>query len=351
MADEAGMEKGELRKLLTIAKKTPVNAAIGMSKDGTPALLLHKIKQPRALSKELEAGTSELKNMRWGEFYVDEEKDPKTLVARLNKPASGLARKLVKVVKFAGFSKVVLQFEDGTTEAGEDEETPAAEPGAALPAIAAAPPEASPDSPPQASDLGPITARITTLVKRMMPLISADPSRGDTLKGVAKEAQAALQSRDVGQAEAAAARLEEVIIGFEQAAPPADPATIAKARSAWIAVRQRLDLDLHKLLDAVRETYEGHDGLAEIERRVQTELDGVLGSLDDELARKLDDLGKAADADRPKLAAEAKQIVARYQQHVASNKLLGVIDDNPFVPLTVQKTTNAALSAIVRNIR
>lgn len=352
------MEKGELRKLLTVAKKTPVNAAIGMMKDGTPALLLHKIKQPRALSKELE-GSGELKNMRWGEFFVDEEKDPKTLVARLNKPASGMARKLVKVVKFAGFSKVVLQFEDGTTEEGGDEEGDEAAPPAdgAQPVAAGEPAAAAAAPPQQGPDLGPVTARITALVKRMLPLVAADPSRGDSLKTLAKGAQGFIRGGDLGQAESATNALEQAVTGFEAtaAAPasgqaPTDPATLAKARSAWIAVRQRIDVDLNKLLDAVRATYRDHRGLGQIEQRVQKELDGVRAALDDELARKLDEMGKAATAERPKLVAEAKQIAQRYQQHIATDKVMGALDDNPFVPLSVQKTVTAALSAIVSKL-
>lgn len=354
MADEPGMDKGELRKLLTVAKKTPVNAAIGMTKDGTPAMLLHKIKQPRALSKELE-GSGDLKNMRWGELYVDEEKDSKTLIARLNKPASGMARKLVKVVKFAGFSKVVLQFEDGTSEEGGDEEGDEAAADGSPPVAAAEPAPAPPQPPPQATDFGPVTARVTALVKRMLPLIAADATRGDTLKTLAKQAQGFIQSRDAAQAESATDALEQAVTGFEAAgAAPAqsqtDAATLAKARSAWMAVRQRVDGDLSKLLDAVRSTYQDHGGLAEIEQRVQKELDGVLGALNEDLAHKLDEMGKAGAAERPKLMAEAKQIAERYQQHVATDKVLGALDDNPFVPLSVQKTVTAALSAIVRTL-
>jgi hypothetical protein len=338
MADEPGMDKDELRKLLMVAKKTPVNAAIGMLKDGRPALLLHKIKQPRTLSKELES-SGDLKNMRWGDFHVDGDKDPKTLVARLNKPAAGLARRLVKAVKFAGFSKVVLEFEDGTTEEGGDEEE--AEETAAAPQAAAL----------QAPDLGPVRARLTACVKRMMPLIAADASRGDTLRPLAKAAQAAIQAGDAAHATAAADALEKAVAGFEApAVVPADPAALAKARSAWIGVRQKVDGDLGKLLDAVRTTYKDHPGRAEIERFVQQQLNGVREALDGDLADKLDEMGKAPASDRPKLAVEAKQIAARYQQHLATDKVLGALDDNPFVPLTVQKIVTAALSVIVRTI-
>ena len=365
MADEPGMDKAELRKLLTIAKKAPVNVALGMMKDGTPAILMHKVKQPRALSKELESGGAELKNMRWGEFLVEEEGDPKTLVARLNKPASGLARKLVKAVKFAGFSKVVLKFEDGTSEEGADEENQegAAEgaPGAAtaapqtadrptpVPDAAGAAPEAAA---PPSGDLGPITARVTGLVKRMLPLIGADAARADQLKSLAKDAQAAIQGQDTAKAETAANALEQAIAGFEAAPagtqPAVDPAVLTKASTAWVRVRQVIDGELAKLMDSVRSTYQDHGGLAEIEKRVRAELDSVLGKLDDELAHKLDEISKAGAAEQPKLTSEAKQIVQRYQDHIATDKVLGALDENPFVPLSVQKTAGNALTAIAR---
>ena len=374
MADDTGMDKSELRKLLTLAKKTPVSAAMGMGKDGTPVLLLHKTKHARALSKELEATTPDLKNMRWGELLVDEEKDPRTLIARLNKPSSGLARKLIKVVKFAGFSKVVLQFEDGSTEEGGDEEgvEDAAQDSGTPQSAAAdtpAPPAldpvgAAPSAAPQAAeqdrgaDLRPLTVRLTALVKRMIPLISADPSRQGELSTLAKTAQAAIQGGDQAGADKAATDLEKTIVRFEtakDAAPAGEPATadaatIAKARAVWLATRKRVDADLNKLLDTIRDTYKDHGGLAEIEKHVQGQLDTVLDALDEDLAHKLDEMSKATGPERPKLVAEAKKIVARYQQHIATDKVVGTLDDNPFVPISVQKTVSAALSALSRSI-
>jgi hypothetical protein len=77
----------------------------------------------------------------------------------------------------------------------------------------------------------------------------------------------------------------------------------------------------------------------------------VLGQLDEELAEKLEAAAKATDpAQHAKLVGEAKQAVQRYQAFLASEPTLAELDDNPFVPLSIQKTLSGTLSVLSRAI-
>ena len=233
---ERGMEVGELRKLLTKSKTEPVNAAVGL--DGKNAvIMLHKIKQPKAVSKDLEGKFKELKNARWGTAFVDIDNDPKLVILTLNRAASGMGAKLKKTLKGTGFSKVRIQLEDGTvaedigeedeeegegqTQARTQEQTPEG-PVANGPSeeneseaedskqpqpeqVAAQGPnqqnEAQDEKESQAEqteqgDMAALTQRLTALVKTMMVVIKNEPTRAADLKGFATQAQAAIKSGD-----------------------------------------------------------------------------------------------------------------------------------------------------------
>ena len=58
-------------------------------------------------------------------------------------------------------------------------------------------------------------------------------------------------------------------------------------------------------------------------------------------------MAKNADgAAHAKLVGEVKQIIARYETFLASDPLIAKLDDNPFVPLSLEKTLTASLAAL-----
>ena len=95
-----------------------------MSKTQQALIMLDKIKQPRAISKELEKMYGEIATPRWGTAFVDVDADPKLVILTLNKPTPGFARKMKKTLKGTGFAKVQVRLEDGTLDeaVGEEEE-------------------------------------------------------------------------------------------------------------------------------------------------------------------------------------------------------------------------------------
>src|SRR5271163_4833828 len=136
---DTGMEKAEMKKLLVRSKKEPVNCAVAQPGSGPHALLMmDKIKQPRAVVKELEKQCADMKNPRWGTVSVDTDENPRLAVFQLNKPAPGMARRLVKTLKGTGFSKVQVRFEDGSPDEADEDEEDEAPPAAAA---AATPPQ------------------------------------------------------------------------------------------------------------------------------------------------------------------------------------------------------------------
>jgi hypothetical protein len=121
---KAAMEKGELKKLLARSKKEPVSCAVGMGdgrKSEVGLILLDRIKAPKAVLKELEKEFPEAANTRFGTAVVDVDTDPKLVLLQLNRPASGIGKKLIKSLKGTGFSKVRVVLDDGSVAEQEEE--------------------------------------------------------------------------------------------------------------------------------------------------------------------------------------------------------------------------------------
>ena len=49
--------------------------------------------------------------------------------------------------------------------------------------------------------------------------------------------------------------------------------------------------------------------------------------------------------------AEAQQIIGRYESFVAGDNLIAQLDNNPFIPLQIQKTVVATLAALKKAVR
>lgn len=393
------IDKAELKKLLVKSKKEPVNCAVGTGKDAQALIMLHKIKQPRALAKELEKEFGEVKNPRWGTAFVDIDDNPKLVILTLNKPSPGVARKLKKTLKGTGFTKVRIVLEDGTVDdadegdeeeeegeakiatgprVGSDDTQPQAPAAPAEPAPAAAAqtdqpaPAAATEAP--ASEAAPafdvvgLTKRLTDLVRRMIAAIVADPSQQDVLKALAVQAQGALKNADpatqgvIDQLEAAlsgGAAAAPARAASASAAPPAPGAAaaggqmvaFAKARVVWVAARKKVQGEIDKLHAEMTTIYKDHGFGADLDKILRGKVEPVLDSLDESLAHKLDEVtGNADPAQHAKLVGEAKQIIQSYESYISTEPLIAKLDDNPFVPLQIEKTLTATLSALTRVI-
>ena len=145
------------------------------------------------------------------------------------------------------------------------------------------------------------------------------------------------------------------VLGFDPVAPgaAAPPAAIyVKSRMVWIATRAKVESEIARLHGALTSAYQGHGAAEALETAFKTRVEAMLHALDGSLAEKLDEANQAKDAaQRAELVQQARQIMQRYQAYVASEPLIGKLDANPFVPVAIEKTLTATLTALSKAVR
>ncbi len=381
-----GMEKAEMKKLLSVSKKQPVNCGLGLTKDGV-VLLMDKIKPAKGLVKDLEKKFPDMKAPNWGTAFVDTDEDPTLVILTLAKTTPGVARKMKKTLKGTGFSKVEVRGEDGAVAeaAGDDEEeeegatTAAAAPDDATDTAAPADTTGSadgdtataantaptaPDTPPEGpgepapeAPSGPDAATLTRQYAALVPQIAkADPAQAGYLKQLAVAAGTALKQGDLVLAQTAIANFQQALDragpapANGQAAAP-NVAALTKAKLAWKATRTKIEGDLDKLHSEMAAVYKDHGFGADLDKYFSSKVQPVLDSLDDSLGDKLDAVLQNTDpAQQAKLVGEAQKILQKYQSYVTGEPLIAKLDDNPFVPLQIGKTISTTLGALSRVI-
>lgn len=272
---DVGMDRGDLKRMLRLARRETVHAAFALGGDGKPIIMLDKRKQPRALEKGIKDSAPDARNTRFGSVLIDPD-DPKLARFVINKAASGMARKLIIALKGTGFNKVQIVLEDGSaiesaegeaepdddaedgdgpdwdrelaTPDGEDAPAPQREAATDVPEDVVSPdqqatqpdttssddapaPAAAPDAP-ATPDVATLTKTLTALVKRMLAVIAKDPSQKAALPELATDAQASLKRGDLSQAEAAIAVLGQALDGVDSTAADASGSAAADDASA-----------------------------------------------------------------------------------------------------------------------
>lgn len=98
-----------LKRLFILARKRPVGCAVGLTVDGKAKIMLHKVKKPKAILRDLIEQFGDLKNSRWGTVEVDENEKPKLILLTLNRSIPGLDIRLKKAIKGTGFTRVEVR--------------------------------------------------------------------------------------------------------------------------------------------------------------------------------------------------------------------------------------------------
>ena len=372
-----GSSLTELKTLFKIAQSKPVNAAFGLGSDGKVVIKLDKMLKPKALAKALL--DAKVKPVYSGIVTIDDN-DSATANFEMDKQVSGVEAKLIMALKGSGVSKVNITQGGGDASGGDagDADDGAAPPDAAAPEAAAAAPPAEPapqaaaePAPAQAAAApgGPapaaLTAELTALVKQMMTVIAGNPAQKATLTQLATTAQASLKQGNLQQAQAAIANLQQALTGAASAgaavqngaapgAPAADPAAtqkLQKSQQIWTATRAKIDAELQKLSKAVLAAAEGEDIAQGLEQQFTSAVEPVLQTLDDSLSDALSKAAAATDpAERQKQTQQAQALIAKYQQFVAGNPIISHLDKNPFVPLAIEKTLTATITALSASV-
>lgn len=350
---QIGMPKADLKRLLGLAKKDPVNCAIGLGPDaGYGLIVLDKIKQPRAVEKMLLESVPAAKNTRWGTAAVNPDDDPKLVKLTLNRACSGMARRLVKSMKGTGISRVLIVLEDGTEVERHQEEDEDSE-GAAEAETSArdgTPPAASEDKPA-------LERRLAQLIQRVQQV--TDPALRPELVKLAMAANGELKTAGLEQAAASIAQLAERLGAATQGAQSAQPkgpsgdgaaVRVAKGLLLWNSTRSYAEKQLDKLTQTILAESQSEPDYAEIKANVG-KITGLMELLDDRLTEKLGELRGATDAQaKSAISQQARDIVKEYQAQVASDPLMADIDDNGFMPLDVRARVTAALAGVLSTI-
>jgi hypothetical protein len=237
-------------------------------------------------------------------------------------------------------------------------------------------------------DAASLTKELTALVKQMISVIAANPTMKTALAELATDAQASLKRGDLQQAAAGIEILRQAVSGGadpsaatpngqSSAAPTsqstpngsAEPApnadddelgpeasaaapAVTKARTAWVATRQKVEGDLGKLHAAFGGAFKGHDQEEQISKAFRERVESVLNTLDEELAQVLDSVNRARSRrERAEMVERAHAILARHQKHVTSDPTIAALDTNPFVPLAIARTMSATIDALSRALR
>lgn len=366
MADKTSQDEIQpllvTKRMLGMAEKDPMPCAFALTKDKKECVLF-----VGKTGKASKAGTAlktdgkafvDPQTMRFGYVQITKD-DPGTVNFRVNRSeAGGTIMHMVKLVKKAGYQGLVINA-DGSLEKENDDDTSDAP--AASAAGPASPPPAPPIPPappgPQAApvDTKALKDRLTALVQRMMTVIAADPSRKDALLSIAKRAQLMLGTNNI---QTATQNIDELELALgapgangapatNGAAKAVDPAALAKIGSIWKATGERVRADILKLRGKLVEQYaSGPSGTAisdAYDKRVAT----LLGAFDGELNGKLDEASKAADpAARQAPLEAAREMIDKYKALVEGDPLVGDLDDNPFVKLSIRATMGTTLTAL-----
>jgi hypothetical protein len=318
-----GMDKDELKILLRKSKSAPVNCAVAASGEDRTlgVMLLDKVKASKAVSTQLEKRYPKATLVRWGTAEVDTDVDPKLVTFTLNKNVTGLGKKLKKSLKGTGYTKVLINFEDGSPseqELDEEEGAPqtagAARPGATVESE-------SPES---------------ETTENSSPTVNATAgSEAPQEAAIKAEAEQETEAKEAEEAEQ------------QTAASPQIAAKHVTSAKIWIGTRAKVQAEVDKLKAEILKTYQGQAVVSEIEKAYVGKVQPAIDKFDLALAQKLAEASKATDAaTQAKLGTEARAILGRYVQYVASEPLIKELDENPFVPLSIRPTVITTLKQL-----
>jgi hypothetical protein len=113
---QPGMDVPALKRMLAIARRSKMNAAIAQGdpkSGGLGLILLDKVMPPKQVLKTLKDQAPKASKFCFGTASVDMETDRKLVTFRMNKKVPGLDRRLRKALKGTGYNKVAIQTGDG----------------------------------------------------------------------------------------------------------------------------------------------------------------------------------------------------------------------------------------------
>lgn len=125
-----------------------------------------------------------------------------------------------------------------------------------------------------------------------------------------------------------------------------------KAKHVWAATRHRVRGDLDKVFGSMDQALSGHGMADQLTKAVREKTEEALSQLDEELNRELEAVNKARSRiEREKRVEQARAHIKRYRDHIASDKSIELLDQNPFSDVSIRKTVHDTLAALEKTIR
>jgi len=343
----AWMEPKRLLQQLMLCRKDPersIQFAFVDKTDKAPGVLVMSPKQTgRSMFAKLQKETG-VKTGAYGTAWMDGTE----LMLQLDKPLSGLVKKLREPVKACGFrvSKIVLWNADGTVFESEAEDAGDTGPG-----------PGAPTPPPPGQDDGPdLAAAFNARLKALLPRVQAAPPQvAAELKPLLGEAGLQARQKAFEQAHAlldqAEARLGSAAPSPAPQAAAAPSVVFTQSRLAWDKTRKLVQNELRKLELAVLDQCRDEPDYAVIAGNTQA-LYQVLEVLDERLIDKFDEaLNATLEPDRRARQDEAREIVDEYMDYIRSDEFLHAIDDNGFVDVAIVSSLTACLTTVGKQLR
>jgi hypothetical protein len=203
-----------------------------------------------------------------------------------------------------------------------------------------------------------------TIFRKIRVVVDGKEAESDSgEEAAAPEAQAQAAAPPSAQAAAASARP-----AAKPAAPeePSVPLTeqqmqelddrrqeFKKARAAWVAVKNKAEMDLEKVKDGARTLYAAD--AAQFPRIAQgcKDIDSILDNLDDALRDTLDRYASTPLKQQAKLhelAGSAKEILDGYRSYVESNAVMKAIDQKEFADVAIHAPIMKALNDLRKTL-
>jgi hypothetical protein len=369
-ASDSIMAPDKMKPLLALSKREPVQAALGISADGEGVILLDKKAKPKRVLSMLKSGAAKAKlqlnsaSLRFGRAEVDPEYDPATIRFSINKEPPGPYRiKMVELVRRIPYQKVEFHVDPSLEEEPEEEtEQPQAEasaPDVATVPAAATPAASVPPPPPPLNAAANLMTQLRELIGRVGQATGERKAMMAKLAGAASEA---IKANDPTRAAEAIGQLRAALatpVNSQAAAAPttngspAGPVAYGKARLIWLSTRKKVMGDIDRLMEALRTHYsEEETGLGDdIAGQFTEKVAPVMAAFDESLADALDAaINQTEPGPRAERVAEAKAIVERYEAYLGSEPLIGWMDANPLVPVTIATTLSTTLKALSATI-
>jgi hypothetical protein len=207
--------------------------------------------------------------------------------------------------------------------------------------------------PPPGENAAQLTRTLGELAKRIPEVAGQDATLRGKLVALVQDAGAKIKAADLAGAGTVIASLRDALDVKSTTSPDQGQAGLETYRTfakKWLDMRQQVEDEMEKLRLTIADAYKGDVSQPAIDQAFRATTAPVLRTLDASLAVKLEAAGKAAQAEaRQKLVAEALGVIDGYRTY-AADKLLADLDNNPFVPLSLQASLNATLAELAAEI-